>query len=117
MPIDPVGKGGGVPPKPPSASAPQAASPSAPFEAKGAEKAEAARPVGTSALDQLRAGKIDLGQYVEMKLDDATRHLQGLRAEELDEIRAMLRDKIVQDPHIADLVRQATGHLPKPQDE
>jgi hypothetical protein len=43
--------------------------------------------------------------------------LKGLRAEELEQIRSLLRDKMVQDPHLVDLVRQATGRVPTPPDE
>jgi hypothetical protein len=120
MPIDRIGKGGGVPPPAPGATGPSGAAPTKPFEAphaRGAEKTDAASEIGASALDRLRAGKIDVHQYVELKLDEATRHLEGLRPSEVEHIRAALRDKIVQDPQLVDLVRQATGQVPKPQDE
>jgi hypothetical protein len=117
MPIDPIGKGGGVPPKVPPSG------PSAPTKAfeveapKEASKAEAVAAVRPSPLEQLRAGKIDLDAYVELKLDEATAHLKGLRAGELAAVREVLRDKIVQDPHLVDLVRQATGRVPTPPEE
>jgi hypothetical protein len=127
MPIDRIGKGGGVPPQTPGATGPSGAAPTKPFEVEGArsdpasgaatEKAAAASEVGASALDQLRAGKIDVTRYVEIKLDEATKHLSGLHASELEHVREALRDKIVQDPQLVDLVRQATGQVPKPQDE
>jgi hypothetical protein len=129
MPIDRIGKGGGVPPQAPGATEPSGAAPTKPFEVEGArshpasggpaatDKAAAAAEVGASALDQLRAGKIDVNRYVEIKLDEATKHLRGLHASELEHVREALRDKIVQDPQLVDLVRHATGQVPKPQDE
>lgn len=120
MPIDRIGKGGGVPPQAPGASGPSGAAPTKTFEVErpdAPQKTEGVSEVGTSALDKLRAGKIDVHQYVEMKLDEATKHLKGLHASELEHIRELLKDKIVQDPQLVDLVRQATGQIPKPQDE
>jgi len=118
MPIDPIGKKGGIPPQVPAAGGPGGAAPTKAFEVEAPKKAEAAEAVsGASALEQLRAGKIDVNQYVEMKLDEATAHLKGLHASELEHVREVLRGKIVQDPHLVDLVRQATGRVPTPPEE
>ena len=125
MPIDRIGKGGGaLPPQAPGASGPadktSGASPTAPskaFEVGAGKKADAVDAVSSAPLDELRAGKIDVHQYVEKKLDEATSHLKGLHASELAHIRDVLRDKMVHDPQIADLVRQAAGSVPTPHDE
>jgi hypothetical protein len=121
MPIDPIGKKSGIPPHVPGASGPSGAAPTTAFgveASKGVAKAEAADAVtGASALEQLRAGKIDLNHYVELKLDEATAHLKGLHASELSQVREVLRGKLVQDPHLVDLVRQATGRVPTPPEE
>ena len=121
MPIDRIGKGGGaLPPQAPGAQGPEGASPTAPskaFEVGAGKKADAVDAVSSAPLDELRAGKIDVNQYVEKKLDEATSHLKGLHASELAHIRDVLRDKMVHDPQIADLVRQAAGSVPTPHDE
>jgi hypothetical protein len=117
MPIDPVGKGGGIPPQAPGVTGPNAAAPTKTFEVGTAQKADAAQAVAGGPLDELRAGKIDVRQYVDKKLDEATAHLKGLHASELAHIREVLKDKIVHDPQIADLVRQAAGSVPTPHDE
>src|SRR5512140_2070495 len=118
MPIDPIGKGGGIP-QAPAATGPDAASPAKPFEVSAgapAQKADAAGAV-SGPLADLRAGKIDVNQYVDLKLDEATAHLKGLHASELAHIRDVLKEKLVHDPQIADLVRQAAGSVPAPRDE
>ncbi len=120
MPIDPIGKGGGIPPQTPGPTGPDAVAPTKAFEvspAGGAQKAEGAQAVSAGPLDELRAGKIDVNRYVDLKLDEATAHLKGLHTSELAHIRDVLRDKIVHDPQIADLVRQAAGAVPAPHDE
>ncbi len=124
MPIDRIGKGGGIPPHVPGATGPDGASPTKAFEVgptaaagAGATKVRGAEAVAGGPLEELRAGKIDVGQYVDKKLDEATAHLKGLHATELAHIRETLRDKIVHDPQIADLVRQAAGSVPTPHDE
>jgi hypothetical protein len=122
MPIDPIGKRGGLP-QVPGTSGPSGAEPTKAFEvqkpkeATAAKAAEAVAPAEASPLERLRAGKIDVDQYVELKLDQATAHLKGMRPAEVEQVRAMLRDKIVQDPHLVDLVRQATGRVPTPPEE
>jgi hypothetical protein len=130
MPIDRIGKGGGAPPGVPGAAGPSGPTPTKAFEVErpegattvgeaGAKRgADAAGAVGdASPLEQLRAGKIDVQQYVELKLDEATAHLKGLRPAEIEHIRETLRDKIAQDPHLVELVRHATGHMPTPPEE
>ncbi len=120
MAIDRIGKGGGVAP-------PDLAPPTA---AKLAETARAfevnpARPEGAtaigveppSALDRLRAGEIDLHGYLDVKVDEAMSHLEGLSAPELAMLREMLRDQLTTDPALAELVQRATGRIPPPSDE
>src|ERR1700733_13816368 len=102
MPIDRIGKGGGAPPQVPGAG--DVTPPTktfevdAPKEAQQTTKTEAVGAVGSSPLEQLRAGKIDVNQYVDLKLDEATSHLKGLHAEQMQSVRELLKDKIVQDP-------------------
>ncbi len=122
--VDRIGKGG--PPLPP-------AGPTGPargqetgkaFEVKkpeGARPAQAAAEVAATAgltpLDQLKAGKIDLNGYLDLKVQEATAHLQGVSPVQLETIRSMLRDRMATDPALADLVKQATGHVPSVPDD
>jgi hypothetical protein len=72
---------------------------------------------GRSALERLRAGEIDVNGYVDLKVEEATRGLEGLSRAELDDIRRMLRDQLSTDPGLIDLVRTATGRVPSPPEE
>jgi hypothetical protein len=122
MAIDRIGKGGSsIPPKPPSgperaqgsdaarpfevqpsnASAPHATAPTAPVA-----------PAGSGPLERLQAGEIDLDRYLDLKVDEATRHLAGLRAHEMEDLRSLLRQELANDPALLDLVQQATGQRP-----
>lgn len=124
MAIDRIGKNpgaqglGGVPD--PSASpgsrVPGADGGAAPFAVQpvateGASATGANKVLGPNApaLERLRAGEIDAPAYVEIKVDEATRHLAGLRPADLETIRSELRHRLSADPALADLVKQATG--------
>lgn len=65
-----------------------------------------------SALEQLRAGNVDVNGYLDLKVDEATRSLAGLPKSELDAIRQALRAQLSSDPGLADLVQKATGAMP-----
>ena len=122
MGIDRIGKGG-VPPAAPETQG------SGSVEKKGAvektfsvERTEATRQPaevaatggaeGASALARLRAGEIDVNTYVDLRVDEATKGLEGLSAAELDDIKKVLRDQMATDPALVDLVRTATGKTP-----
>lgn len=66
----------------------------------------------TSPLARLKAGEIDVNQYVDLKVDEATKHLGAMPPSDLADIKSLLREKLVSDPSMADLVRQSTGHTP-----
>ncbi len=123
MPIDGIGKPGGPSAPPPAGGGegPKRASEATrPFEVGGARTEAAAQVDATSAtspLARLKAGEIDLGGYLDARVDEATAHLQGLGGEELGAIRAHLRSTIASDPALVDLVRQATGQTPEPERE
>jgi hypothetical protein len=134
MAIDRIGKGGSsIPPKP--ASGPERAqgtdaaktfevrpsraqSPETQAANTGTPLAKAAPvgPAATGPLDRLRAGEIDLDRYLDLKVDEATRHLAGLRAHEMEGLRTLLRQQLASDPALAELVQQATGQLPTPKE-
>jgi hypothetical protein len=117
MPIDRLGPKG--PPTPP----PAASGPGRPAESFGSP--EAARPapaIGAAgpseALQRLRAGDIDLSQYVDLKVQHATAHLSGVvTPAELEAVRAQLRDRLSSDPTLVDLVHTAAGGATEPPSE
>jgi len=66
-------------------------------------------PRATGALERFRAGDVDLGGYVDLKVHEATAHLSALPAVELAKIRSALRDRLAGDPALMDLLHTATG--------
>jgi hypothetical protein len=116
--VDRIGKGGPVPPTTSSKGAERPQETGKTFEVERPAQVTKAQQVGsTTALEQLKAGKIDFDAYLETKVTEATRHLEGLSPVQLDTIRSMLRDRMATDPELVDLVKQATGHVPSPSNE
>ncbi len=113
MGIDGIGSKGPLPPGAPApATGPARASEAGrPFEAQRSAPASAAAATG-AALDRLKAGELDVGAYVDAKVDEATAHLSALPPARLAEIRAALRERVASDPTLVDLVRTATGATP-----
>ncbi len=114
MGVDSIGKGGGLPPggAPPGASSGGAAG-----EFRVDSGSAASAPVGpnapSAALEKLQSGEVDLDQYLDARVDDAVRHLEGkLSAPELDFVRGELRQQLAEDPVLVELVRRATGTVP-----
>jgi len=66
-------------------------------------------PTPPSALERLRAGDIDRDGYLDLKVHEATAHLEGLRPEDLDAVRAVLRGQLESEPALMHLVSQAMG--------
>lgn len=135
MAIDRIGKGGTLPPtadttaagsidksrpveKTFSATVGDARKVEGPDAAQGSASAGPAEAAhGASPLARLRAGDIDVNGYVDLKVDEATRSLQGLSPAEVDDIRKLLRDQLATDPGLSDLVKTATGHVPTPPED
>lgn len=124
MAIDRIGGGKGTPPlaSPEGATGPSGTErPAAPFSIERPSDASRASGVsgatGASPLERLRAGEIDRQTYVELKVDEATRHLKGVRPADLESIRAELRQRVASDPALVDLVRQASGGTYTPPEE
>ena len=121
MGIDRIGQGG--PPVPVSeAGGPSRADGSgSPFRVPSAALDPVAGPQGASApapstaLERLRAGEIDLGGYVDLKVDEATSHLSALPVDQLESIRDSLRERIVSEPSLVNLLQSATGETLSPQ--
>ena len=115
--VDRIGKGGAPPPPAETTGPARPTETGKTFEVHKAGAAQPANPVDAvtsqQALEQLRAGKIDFAQYLEIKVHEATSHLGALPKVQLDSIRAMLRDRMTTDPELVDLVKQATGRVPE----
>src|SRR5262249_52198780 len=85
----------------------------APDQAFRVDKTAAAAPA--SALEKLRSGDITMSQYLDAKVDEATSHLAGkLAPDQLEFVRANLREQLASDPILVDWVKGATGSAPRP---
>ena len=73
--------------------------------------------VPRSPLARLRSGEIDVNGYVDIKVDEATKGLQGVPSADLAEIKSVLRDQLRSDPGLVDLVRSVSGKSPSPPEE
>ncbi len=117
--VDRIGKGGPPPPTTTGAERPKETGKT--FDVSQTTQAPAARPVDPTMtvgpLEQLKAGKIDFNQYVDLKVQEATSHLEAMSPSQIDSIRSMLRDRMATDPELVDLVKQATGHAPSVPEE
>ncbi len=127
MGIDGIGGKGAKPPVTPDVAGgvDKAAKPGAVEKTFSVERARDAAPIektgsveATSPLARLRAGEIDVERYLDLKVDEATKPLEGLPPQDLSDIKQMLRDQLATDPGLVDLVKTATGKVPNPpQDE
>ncbi|MDF2697611.1 MAG: hypothetical protein K0S65_5994 [Labilithrix sp.] len=121
MGIDRIGKGG-TPPTTPETKGSGSIEKKGPVEkAFSVERPDATRQASqaagteatqSSALARLRSGEIDVNGYVDLKVDEATKGLEGLSPAELDDIKKVLRDQMSTDPGLMDLARQAAGKAP-----
>ena len=118
MGIDRISKGGLTPPTNTTADVSKSGQS---FEATLAEKAGKSDRTGAvapppasgpSALERLQAGQIDLNGYLDLKIDQATSHLQGLAPSALESIKKALREQLATDPTLTDLVKGAAGRAP-----
>ena len=60
-------------------------------------------------LELLDAGEIDVDTYIDRKVDEATAHLKGLTADELRQVRALLRAQVAEEPELRELVLRAAA--------
>jgi hypothetical protein len=110
MGIDGIGK-----PPPIGPSGPAVGSTPAAREFQVGSTAEA-RPAGE--LGRLERGEIGLDAYLDIKVEDATRHLAGkLLPDQLDFVRQTLRSELQDDPVLVELIRRTTGKTPETQPE
>ena len=121
MGIDRIGKGGAPPAAPEVGGADKATKTGAvdkPFSVERAsrsnETSSVGAPQGASPLAQLKSGAIDVEQYLDLRVDEATKALDAMPASHLAEIKKILRDQLASDPMLVDMVKSATGKVPKP---
>jgi hypothetical protein len=65
--------------------------------------------VAISARDRLAAGEIDVEGYLDLKVIEATAHLEGLGRAHHDVVRGALRAQLETEPELMALVGRATG--------
>lgn len=131
MGIDGIGKGGARPPAPDPQGAgavDKKSSVETPFSTAIGETARLGNEVekpdrtgdataASSPLARFRAGEVDVNGYIDLKVDEVVGNVKGLSPAEIDDIRAMLREQIVTDPGLSDLVQVATGQAPRPPED
>jgi len=109
MPIDGIGK---PPPIPPPGGTPATSGTAAAGESFRAG-ATTAPSVAGGDLARLERGEIGLDAYLDARVGEATKHLEGrLGRAELDFVRKTLRAELESDPVLVELVRRATGQTP-----
>lgn len=91
----------------------------APLAPNAAEGASAGRAVeapaagGPTPLERLERGEISFDQYLDGRVADAVRHLEGRASgAQIDFVRNALRESLAADPVLVELVRRATGSVP-----
>jgi hypothetical protein len=111
MSIDGIGKPPGVPPP---GGTPDPSAPSAPSGGESFRVGTSpASSVSSSDLARLERGEISLDAYLDSRVGDATKHLDGrLGKAELEFVRRTLRAELESDPVLVELVRRATGQTP-----
>ena len=117
MGIDRIGGKGPSAPPPEAAEGSRKPDAARPFESPRVAEVStpaAASVSATSALGKLQSGQVDVGGYLDLKVDEATAHLEAMPAAQLEAIRGALRERLATDPTLVDLVRTATGQLPPP---
>ena len=73
-------------------------------ESRKTESVNDASPIG-----QLQSGKIGVDQYLDVKVEQATQHLEGkLPVDKLQWIRETLRSQMEKDPMLAEMVKRVS---------
>jgi hypothetical protein len=71
---------------------------------------ETTAPAPAGALARLERGEIQLEEYLEARVAEATPHLAGrMSAEQLEFVKQTLRVELSSDPVLVELLRRATG--------
>ena len=71
---------------------------------------ETAAPAPAGALARLERGEIQLEEYLDARVTEATAHLAGrMSVEQLEFVKQTLRVELSSDPVLVELLRRATG--------
>ena len=110
MPVDGIGKPPSIPPPGGTpATGGSAALRGEDFRVGTAAPSE----IAGGDLARLERGEIELEAYLDARVGEATKHLEGrLARAELDFVRRALRAELESDPVLVELVRRATGRTP-----
>jgi hypothetical protein len=114
MSIHRIGKTPGIPASTPAPVAPTGAA-SRPFSVGAPGPGAVAGPAatGVSPAEQVRGGELSLDAYLDLRVQEATRHLEGrLGPGDLARIQKTLREQLTTDPALQALVKGATGLTP-----
>jgi hypothetical protein len=115
MGVDGIGSGGGRPIRDVGAGDPAGVRSTGVAPEGSAEIRSTSGPSASAELARLERGEIDLDRYLDARVDDAVRHLEGrLPAAQIDFVRHSLREQLAADPVLVELVRRATGAVPAP---
>jgi hypothetical protein len=99
------GISGGSPPSPDVPAAKEAS----PREAFSVEAAAPALNPATD-LDRVQSGELSVAEYLEARVNEATRHLEGaMGPEQLSMIREQLQEQLSTDPVLVRLVQRSVG--------
>jgi hypothetical protein len=64
----------------------------------------------SAALSSLQRGELSLDQYLDGRVSDATSHLAGkISPDQLEFVKQSLREQLVTDPVLVELVQRTTG--------
>jgi hypothetical protein len=110
MPVDGIGKPPSIPPPGGTPATSGAGAPSGESFRLGTEA-----PSGVTGGDlaRLERGEIGLDAYLDARVGEATKHLEGrLARAELEYVQKTLRAELESDPVLVELVRRATGRTP-----
>ncbi len=69
--------------------------------------------VGSPALQKLERGEINIEEYLDTRVAEAVRHLEGrVSPTQVDFVKKTLREELSSDPVLVELVRRTTGSAP-----
>jgi len=81
------------------------------FRVEEGDEASAAN--GSEALQKLERGELGLSEYLDVRVAEATRHLEGtLSPQQLEFVKESLREQLGTDPVLIQLVQRTTGSSP-----
>jgi hypothetical protein len=108
MSIDRIGKGAGAAITSGTIPVDTAVDAVEPFRVNQAARTGATAAV--SPIEQLRTGEIDVNRYLDLRVEQATAHLDGkLPGDQLSFIRESLRAQLETDPMLVELASRAAG--------